>query len=220
MKMLATKKLIAAAALAATTATVLPTAPATAQGNYGVYLTGVQVVQMRTNADDPYIIAYMVDQNGNVSQPVFIPGQNEPWRNVRVGDVFRLDQRVWYGPEQTVQLQAHVYQYETGLRDFVAGFTSVTTKIAGALVAVGTGGLGAAGGVAVGLAGEAAAQAVRDTAGDSIPLGEANVTLELARAGSLADGPTNEHLGIYYDFYTEHNWNGAVYGLFWEVRRQ
>ena len=100
------------------------------------------------------------------------------------------------------------------------GFVNVTTAVSGALIAVGTGGLGAVGGVGVALAGQEAADAVHEAIGaDHVPLGQVNQTIELRRVGALADRPQLEHQGIYYDFYTEHAWNGALYGLFWEVRR-
>ena len=211
-----TSTIAAAATVIASTAMPMP---AVAQDFYGLYLVGVQVVEMRTNADDPYIVAYVVEENGNISAPVFVPGENRPWENVGVGDVFRLDQQVWRGPGQDVMLQAHVYQYETGLRDFVAGFTNVTSAIAGALVAVGTGGTGAVAGVGIAAAGQLAAEKVRESAGDSIPMGEVQMRLELERSGALADAPQFQHNGIWYDFYTEHEWNGGFYGLLWEVRR-
>lgn len=213
------RTLTLAATLAATLGSTAISGPAQAEDFLGVYLTGVQVVQMRTGADDPYIVAYVVEEDGDVSRPVFAPGENQPWQNVSVGTVIPLDVLVWRGPAQDLMLQAHVYHYDAGLRDFVAGFTSVTSAIGGALIAVGTGGLGAAAGAGAAIAGQAAAEAVRNTAGDSIPLGEVHQPLELRRVGTLADRPQYEHLGIWYDFYTEHNWNGALYGLFWEVRR-
>lgn len=212
------KSITAAAAFAAAALAALQ--PADAQDFMEVYLTGVQVVQTRSNGEDPYIVAYGVAESGGPIYPVFIPGENQPWQNVSVGDVIPLNVLVWRGPAQDVQLQAHVYHYDTGTRDFVAGFTSVTTKISAALIAYGTGGLGAGAGFVVAQGGEWAANRVRETSGDSVPLGEASMLLELRRAGALADRPQNEHLGIWYDFYTEHNWNGALYGLFWEVRRR
>ena len=212
-------KLTAAIAMTTMTTATLSTAPAHSQEFYEVYLTGVQVVQMHTNADDPFIVVYGVEADGDVSRPVFVPGENQPWENVRVGDIIPLNQLVWRGPAQDLLLQAHVYHYDTGLRDFVAGFTSATSAIAGALIAVGTGGAGAAAGAGVAIAGQAAADGVRNSAGNSVPLGEVYQPLELARVGALADRPQYEHAGLYYDFYTEHDWNGALYGLFWEVRR-
>lgn len=213
------RKLTASLALAATAATVLPVTQVHAEEVYGLYLTGVQVVQTSRNGEDPFIVAYGVEEDGDVSRPVFIPAENQPWQNVHVGDVFQRNDLIWRGRAQDLMLQAHVYHYDTGARGFVAGFTQITSAVAGALIAVGTGGTGAAAGAIVAIAGERASAAVRDTAGNSVPLGEVHQSLELRRVGSLADRPQYEHQGVWYDFYTEHNWNGALYGLFWEVRR-
>lgn len=196
--------------------------PAHAQDFYSLHLTGLQVVQEgpRGHDDDAFVIAYVVEENGNVTQPVFAPGENRPWEGLNAGDVLRLDQMIWRGPAQTIVLQAHAYEYHTGMADFMRGFVNVTSAVSGALIAVGTGGTGAVAGVGVALAGQQAANAVHEAIGpDHVPLGWVNQTVELRRVGSLADRPQNEHAGIYYDFYTEHAANGALYGLFWEVRR-
>ncbi|MCB9948388.1 MAG: hypothetical protein H6842_11240 [Rhodospirillaceae bacterium] len=211
-----------AAAFTAAASLAYSTTSAHAQDFYSLHLTGVQVVQEgpRGHDDDAFVIAYVVEENGNVTQPVFAPGENRPWEGLNAGDILRLDQTVWRGPAQSIVLQAHVYEYHTGLADFMRGFVQVTTAVSGALIAVGTGGTGAVAGVGVALAGQQAAQAVHDTIGpDHVPLGIANQTVELRRVGALADRPQHEHQGIYYDFYTEHAANGALYGLFWEVRR-
>ncbi len=212
----------AATTLAVAASMAFDTEPAQAQDFYSVHLTGLQVVQEgpRGRDDDTFIVAYVVEENGNVTRPVFAPGEDRPWEGLNANEILTLDHLIWRGPVQDIVLQAHVYEYHTGVADFMRGFVNVTTAVSGALIAVGTGGLGAVGGVGVALAGQEAADAVHEAIGaDHVPLGQVNQTIELRRVGALADRPQLEHQGIYYDFYTEHAWNGALYGLFWEVRR-
>ncbi len=220
-------KLTTAIASAAFAAAAISTAAAPAQADefYRLYLTGVQVVQEGphrgfADSDNPFIVAYMVEEDGEVTRPVFIPSENEPWRDLNAGDILTLDTLVWQGPSQTAMLQAHVYNYDSSAQDFFRGFVAGTTAISGALIAVGTGGLGAAGGAAIAIGGQHAADAVHNAVGaDHVPLGVADITLELDRAAAYADRPYYEHYGIWYDFYTEHSYNGALYGLFWDLRR-
>ena len=213
------KLLITAIALAMALASAVAGGSARAEDFLYIYLTGVQVVQTRIDGEDPFIVAYVVEENGQVSLPTFVPGENQPWQNVRVGDVIPLNVLIWQGWAQNAMLQAHVYHYDSFGRDFLAGFTSITSAIAGALVAVGTGGAGAAAGAGIAVAGQAASEAVRNSAANYVALGEVHQPLELRRVGTLADQPQYQHVGLWYDFYTEHSWNGAFYGLFWDVRR-
>lgn len=170
--------------------------------------------------DDIFLVTW-VETGPRQSQAVLkTPGGEDSWR-MKTGDIYSLDNKVWSGPAINLTVYAQIWKLNHTKRKILKGTFIASGIVLAAGITVATGGLGgalAAGAVAAGGA-ELGNEVQKNFSKFAMFLGQANIRLELPRAGKLADYPTHRERGIAYDFKTNHRANGGHYILYWEVKR-
>lgn len=196
---------------------------ALAQNTYSVWLKGIECIEESDHvwgarSDEPFLVIHAADRR-DVTRHHIAQDDLGPFDT---GSRLALNYKVWEGSVQTVRLDAQVWDLDSAEQRALE--ITATVGLGAALGAIGA----ATGGVAIGAAAGAGGAGLGYYVQDSIDglaegaydfMGQHRVTLELHRAGALADRPQHRRGTIHYDLTTDHEGDGARYRLYWEVRR-
>lgn len=170
--------------------------------------------------DSVFAVAFVVEADGAIQEARVLPRDDEWYGRIDAGQVIAQDIRVWQGLAQDVTLNAMLFKYDPVLPDVMRVLVATTSGLGGALIAVGSGGVGAAAGFGAAAAGVVAADEVhRQLSESAAPLGDNQITIELERVGDPASQPLQQAGPVGYHFVTEHSLRGSRYQLLWQVRR-
>ncbi len=204
---------------------------------YSIWFKGLRCIREAKNSigsdsDETFLMVAVRDGSG-LHKPMTLPKRNPPYfKDVDAGEIRAAEVRLWSGPAQDVIIYAHLYEYDGHDKNAVRLLAQGTLLVGSALAGAGSVGTVTAAQLMVKTAGGAAISRTVDNlidknmkAGGHDPMGSYEVTFELAKAGRLADAPQKwiaPRRGgrkLTYDLSTRHTGSGAIYELYWEVRR-
>lgn len=198
--------------------------PPPVQRNYSIHFVGLQCVRraqpfLFETSDAVLAITFVVEEDGTIRESHTLPRENGYYEGLAAGGFRQADVVVWEGLTQTIDLNALLYKYDPVLPNILGGLIRATSAVGGALVAIGTGGTGAAAGAAAALAGDMAASEVQDRMSEvATPLGHKAIYVDLALVGDPASQPLQQAGPIRYHFSTTHTERGGHYELYWVIR--
>lgn len=188
---------------------------------YAVYLTGIECKKESNRprnapVDNPFVVAFIKDESGKTTAKTLPDGtRGNSFGNFRKGTFKPLSFEVWRGSAQNVRLDAQLFEFNEKERK--------TKRTLWSLAAVGSLAIAFADGP-LSPAGEGLFLMSMEFRNELIDggydyMGDFRTTMELRRAGKLADRPQRQKRGVGYDFTSTHRGDGGEYVLYWDVRR-